>query len=156
MLAQLQQVPAGDTAGLSRPTEQPTFAGESPVGHVMTVAGPISPDDLGFTLMHEHLLTNFWHAHHRFDLAGMPEDDRYITDELVRLVGTGGRTLVDCTPVGINRDPAGIRDLAARTGMQVVMGCGWYRDSYYPAAAEIDRRTVDDLATELVTEIRTG
>lgn len=125
-------------------------------GHVMTVAGPISPDDLGFTLMHEHLLTSFWHAHDRFDLAGMPEDDRYITDELVRLTGTGGRTLVDCTPVGINRDPVGIRDLAARTGVQVVMGCGWYRDSYYPAAAQIDRRHVDDLAAELVGEIRTG
>ena len=40
-----------------------------------------------------------------------------------------------------------------RTGIQVVMGCGWYRDCYYPAAAEIERRSVDSLADELVAEI---
>ena len=53
-----------------------------PGEYVMTVQGPIAPDDLGFTLMHEHLLTRFWHATHRFDLAGMPEDPRYIVEEL--------------------------------------------------------------------------
>ncbi|SCL26902.1 phosphotriesterase-related protein [Micromonospora rhizosphaerae] len=122
----------------------------------MTVNGPISPDELGFTLMHEHLLTRFWHATHRFDLAGMPEDERYIVEELTALAATECRTLVDVTPVGINRDPAALRDLSRRTGIQVVMGCGWYRDSYYPATAEIDRRSVDSLADELITEIETG
>ena len=36
------------------------------------------------------------------------------------------------------------------------MGCGWYRDHYYPASAEIDRRSVDSLADELVAEIEQG
>jgi predicted metal-dependent phosphotriesterase family hydrolase len=121
--------------------------------HVMTVEGPIAPDDLGFTLMHEHLLTRFWHATHRYDLAGMPEDDRYIIEELASLTETGCKSLVDVTPVGINRKPAALRDLARRTGIQVVMGCGWYRDHYYPASVEIDRRSVDSLADELVAEI---
>jgi predicted metal-dependent phosphotriesterase family hydrolase len=124
--------------------------------HVMTVQGPISPDELGFTLMHEHLLTSFWHATHRFDLAGMPEDERYIVEELSALTATGCKSLVDVTPVGINRDPAALRDLAKRTGIQLVMGCGWYRDSYFPAPAEIDRRSVDSLADELVAEIEEG
>ncbi|HET7667338.1 MAG TPA: hypothetical protein VFK56_14970 [Mycobacterium sp.] len=127
-----------------------------PGEYVMTVQGPIAPDDLGFTLMHEHLLTRFWHATHRFDLAGMPEDPRYIVEELAGLTAAGCRSLVDVTPVGINRSPAGLRDLAHRTGVQVVMGCGWYRDCYYPAAAEIDRRSVDSLADELIAEIETG
>ena len=124
--------------------------------HVMTVEGPIAPDDLGFTLMHEHLLTRFWHATHRYDLAGMPEDERYIVEELAVSTATGCKSLVDVTPVGINRDPAALRDLARRTGIQVVMGCGWYRDHYYPASAEIDRRSVDSLADELVAEIEQG
>src|SRR5207344_2936607 len=37
-----------------------------------------------------------------------------------------------------------------------VMGCGWYRTAYYPAEARIDRRSVDDLADELVAEIEGG
>ena len=36
------------------------------------------------------------------------------------------------------------------------MGCGWYRTAYYPAEARIDRRTVDDLADELVREFEDG
>jgi len=43
-----------------------------------------------------------------------------------------------------------------KAGVQVVMGCGWYRGSYYPPEARIDRRTVDDLAAELIAEFTDG
>ena len=36
------------------------------------------------------------------------------------------------------------------------MGCGWYRGAYYPAEALIDRRSVEDLADELVREAEEG
>jgi phosphotriesterase-related protein len=36
------------------------------------------------------------------------------------------------------------------------MGGGWYRTAYYPAEARIDRRSVDDLADELVRESDDG
>jgi phosphotriesterase-related protein len=36
------------------------------------------------------------------------------------------------------------------------MGCGWYRTAYYPPEALIDRRSTDDLATELILEITQG
>jgi phosphotriesterase-related protein len=36
------------------------------------------------------------------------------------------------------------------------MGCGWYRGAYYPPEARIDRRSVDDLADELVGEATDG
>ena len=36
------------------------------------------------------------------------------------------------------------------------MGCGWYREAYYPPEARIDRRSVDDLAAELIGELRDG
>jgi phosphotriesterase-related protein len=36
------------------------------------------------------------------------------------------------------------------------MGCGWYRGAYYPADALIDRRSVDELADELVREATDG
>ena len=91
-----------------QPATRPERTANSMHEYVMTVQGPISPDELGFTLMHEHLLTRFWHATHRFDLAGMPEDDRYIVEELAALTATGCKSLVDVTPIGINRNPAGL------------------------------------------------
>jgi phosphotriesterase-related protein len=36
------------------------------------------------------------------------------------------------------------------------MGCGWYRDAYYPPELLVDRRTVDSLADELVREAIEG
>lgn len=126
------------------------------VPHVMTVLGAVDPTEIGFTLMHEHLLTRFAHATHRYDLAGMPEDDKYILGELRDFGLAGGGTLVDVTAVGINRQPSDLRSLSERTGVHVVMGCGWYRDHYYPDSAEIGRRTVSSLADELLGEIATG
>ena len=36
------------------------------------------------------------------------------------------------------------------------MGAGWYREAYYPAEALIDRRSVDDLADEIVRDATDG
>ncbi len=36
------------------------------------------------------------------------------------------------------------------------MGCGWYREAYYPAELLVDRRSVDELADQLVVEIEAG
>jgi phosphotriesterase-related protein len=36
------------------------------------------------------------------------------------------------------------------------MGSGWYRDAYYPAEALIDRRSVADLADEIIREATVG
>jgi predicted metal-dependent phosphotriesterase family hydrolase len=40
--------------------------------------------------------------------------------------------------------------------LHIVMGSGWYRGAHYPAEALIDRRSVDDLAAEIVREIEEG
>lgn len=123
---------------------------------VTTVTGDVHPEAAGFTLPHEHLLTQFWHARHRFDLASMPEDTQYIVDELRDFSASGGTTVVDVTPNGLNRNPEELRELSARTGVQVVMGCGWYRDHYYPAEALLESRSVHDLSQELIQEIVDG
>jgi phosphotriesterase-related protein len=46
--------------------------------------------------------------------------------------------------------------IARQSGLHVVMGCGWYRGMHYPPEALVDRRTVDDLADELVHELEAG
>jgi len=123
---------------------------------VMTVSGPIPPERVGFTLPHEHTGIFLWHVRDRWDYWELTPDELTLADELRDFRRRGGSTLVDLTLPGIGRDPERLRRLASRTGVQIVMGCGWYREAYYPVEALIDRRSVDDLAEELIGELRDG
>jgi predicted metal-dependent phosphotriesterase family hydrolase len=126
------------------------------MAHVQTVAGPIAPDALGFTLPHEHTQIALWHIESRWDYWQLTRDEAVIVEELGRFRAAGGASIVDLTLPGVGRDPAWLVGLAERTGLNIVMGCGWYRTAYYPAEARVDRRTVDDLADELVREAADG
>jgi len=123
---------------------------------VMTVGGPIPPDRIGFTLPHEHTGIYLWHVQDRWDYWELTPDELVLADELADFRRRGGSTLVDLTGPGAGRDPERLRRLSARSGVQIVMGCGWYRGAYYPPEARIERRTVDDLAAELIAEFRDG
>jgi phosphotriesterase-related protein len=122
----------------------------------MSVSGPIPPERIGFTLPHEHTGISLWHIEGRWDYWELSPDEDLVGDELRDFRRRGGSTLVELTLPGIGRDPERLRRLASRTGTQIVMGCGWYREPYYPADAQIDRRTVDSLADELIAEFRDG
>jgi phosphotriesterase-related protein len=122
----------------------------------MTVSGPIPPERVGFTLPHEHTGIHLWHVPDRWDYWELTPDEETVGDELRDFRRRGGSTLVDMTLSGVGRDPERLRRLATRTGVQIVMGTGWYRQSYYPADALIDRRSVDDLAAEMVAEFADG
>jgi phosphotriesterase-related protein len=122
----------------------------------MTVSGPIPPDKLGFTLPHEHTGISLWHVANRWDYWELTPDEDLIIEELRDYRRRGGGTLVDLTPPGVGRDPDRLRRLASASGVNIVMGCGWYREAYYPAEALVDRRSVDDLAAEMVAELEHG
>ena len=123
---------------------------------VMTVSGPIPPDRIGFTLPHEHTSIHLWQIADRWDYWELTPDELLLAEELRDFRRRGGSTLVDLTLPGVGRDPERLRQLASRTGVQIVMGAGWYRGAYYPPEALIDRRSVDDLAAEIVAEFRDG
>ncbi len=123
---------------------------------VQTVLGPVDPSTLGFTLPHEHTAITLWQIPNRWDYWELTWDEPIITAELARFRAAGGSTLVDVTLPGVGRDPGWLVAIARGTGLNVVMGCGWYREAYYPAEALIDRRSVDDLADELVREAEEG
>ena len=126
------------------------------MAHVQTVLGPIEPDALGFTLPHEHTQIALWHIEGRWDYWQLTRDEPVILAELDRFREAGGGGLVDLTLPGVGRDPAWLAGLAEASGLNIVMGCGWYRTAYYPAEAQIDRRSTDDLADELVREATEG
>jgi phosphotriesterase-related protein len=135
---------------------QDPLAGQAPTGYVQTVHGRIPAAELGFVLPHEHTGIHLWQIPNRWDYWELTPDDALLLPELAAYRAAGGRTLVDLTLPGVGRDPLRLRRYAEASGLHIVMGTGWYRTAYYPAEALIDRRTVDDLADELVAGIEGG
>jgi len=118
---------------------------------VMTVLGEVYPEDLGVTLPHEHVFVDLVREY-RGD--GLLNDPALAVQELKAFADAGGRTLVDCTNVGLGRNPRGLVDVARATGLNVVMGCGFYRDPHLPA--ELDRISVAEAADLIVRDIEEG
>ncbi len=126
------------------------------MGEVQTVRDRVAAGEIGFTLPHEHTRCVLWHIPSRWDYWQLTGEEDLIAEELGLFRDAGGSCLVDVTLQSIGRDAARLRRLSEATGLHLVMGCGWYRQAYYPAEARIGRRTVDDLAAELVREFHEG
>jgi predicted metal-dependent phosphotriesterase family hydrolase len=125
-------------------------------GQVQTVRGAVAPGDLGFTLPHEHTKCSLWWIENRWDYWELIGDEPRINEELGAYKALGGGAVVDVTPVGIGRDLERLTRLSQATGLHIVAGSGWYRQAYYPAEARIDRRSINDLADEIVQEFVDG
>jgi phosphotriesterase-related protein len=142
---------------IERPTAVTRQADNPPMApFVQTVLGRIDPTALGFTLPHEHTRCVLWQIPARWDYWELTGEDELILPELTRFRELGGTCLADLTLQSIGRDPARLRRLAEASGLHLVMGCGWYREAYYPAEALIDRRSVGSLADEIVREFEEG
>ncbi|MGE0718822.1 MAG: phosphotriesterase [Alphaproteobacteria bacterium] len=146
-------------------------------GKVQTVCGPVAPEAIGRTLMHEHVLCditppriaarndpgpeitleNVWAINYgqivsarkwRLDLL----DVAVFEVDLMRRAG--GRTIVELSCGGLKPDPQGLRQIAEATDVHIVMGCGHYVDEYQdPRNRE---RTVDDFAQEMIDQVQCG
>jgi phosphotriesterase-related protein len=119
---------------------------------VPTVTGPIPADDLGFTLVHEHLLVDMFRQTRRMDLV--LDDEDLAVGELALFQQAGGTTLVDVTVPGMGRNPAALRRIAERAGVHILMGTGRYRETYYEP--ELWRRSTQDIALEFIAELEDG
>lgn len=125
-------------------------------GLISTVTGPIDPATIEFTLPHEHTAISLWWIENRWDYWELTPDEPIVLAELEHFRSLGGTCLADLTLPGVGRDPEWLCTVSERTGLAIVMGGGWYRDAYYPPEARIDRRSVDDLANELIRDFEEG
>jgi predicted metal-dependent phosphotriesterase family hydrolase len=123
--------------------------------YVQTVDGAVAPEELGLTLTHEHVFLEMWSRDGQ-GYIGQLRDEDVLAAELSAFHSAGGSCLVDQTPGGAGRDPNGLRRLSSRTGVKIVTGCGWYTEPFYPLADDLARRSVADIASQLVREITDG
>ena len=123
-----------------------------PHSTAMTVLGPVSVDDLGVTLPHEHLFLDLWKE---FGREGVLNDVELAVSELQDYVDAGGVTLVEVTPRELGRSPAKLVQVAERTGLHIIMGTSYYRHPYIDRDW-FDRHSVDEVAATLIEDLTVG
>ena len=125
---------------------------------VATVTGTVPSDRLGVTLVHEHVLVDFVGAAEvsprRYDRDAA---FRKALPYLKQVHGLGCRTLVECTPAYLGRDPLLLKQLSEATGLNILTNTGYYgaaNDKFVPAHAW--KETAEQLAARWIAEARTG
>jgi phosphotriesterase-related protein len=150
---------------------------------IQTVVGNIPADALGVTLSHEHLLINTvnptfqepvelserhlayqpvtlenrgwvelnW-ARNRDNL--ILDDEETAIAELTRFYRSGGDSLIDVTSIGIGRDPRALARIARATGVNIVMGSGYYvQPTHPPRVQEMSETAIRD---EIIRDFAVG
>jgi phosphotriesterase-related protein len=146
------------------------------------VLGAIAAEAAGVTLPHEHLLIDFkvmfvepaaasdkgraWEPVSLANLGWIRQnfnsnldnlrlvDERVARDEILLFKQVGGQTVIDPTNRSLGRDPLALARIARATGLNVVMGAGYYVAAAHPP--DMDARSADDLAREIVADVRAG
>lgn len=93
----------------------------------MTVNGPINPDSMGVTLTHEHILVDFIGA----DSTGYFRWNRdsvisRVLPAVLKAKKAGVKTIFECTPEYLGRDPLLLRELSERSGISFITNTGYY------------------------------
>jgi len=114
----------------------------------MTVLGPIPAAELGVTDAHDHLFLRS---------PALPGQDFDNVEKAVEEVaGSDLETIVEVTPIGLGRNPAGMREVSERTGVHIVAATGYHRDAHYPPDHWVHTATVEQLAERIVADLRDG
>jgi phosphotriesterase-related protein len=116
------------------------------------VTGRATGEQLGPTAVHEHLYCDISVHSGRED--NILTDVPLMADELAYVRGAGGCTVVDVTPEGVGRNPAMLKAISERSGVQVVSGIAFYTEETYPAWVRGSTET--QIADYLVREIEEG
>lgn len=125
---------------------------EAELQTVQTVTGPVSTDELGLALVHEHLLVDMYEP--SLSSAGVLLDEQTAIEELVPFRDAGGRTVVEQTTIGLHPDWEGLRRISIASGVNVITGTGVYWHRFRPAW--VDAMDEDALVMRFVSELSEG
>lgn len=124
--------------------------GSISLSKIQTVLGPISPEDLGITMMHEHIVARFNEKLENRELD-------YAVKELKKVKMMGCQTIVEVSPPRMFLEGKGGRNIqflqkvAKETGLNIICCTG-----YYQIPPEIKKKSAEDIACEMIKEITEG
>lgn len=153
-------------------------------GKAQTVLGLVDAEDLGIILPHEHLfvdntcffkeptnpeereicyqklsLDNLWYVKRNIFSNSdnmVLDDEKMAIDEVNYFKKANGKTIVDVTPIGMGWNPQGLVNVSKATGVNIMMGIGYYVASTYKPEMRIEKKSEEDIAEEFMKAIRDG
>ncbi|MBE5868428.1 MAG: phosphotriesterase-related protein [Lachnospiraceae bacterium] len=158
---------------------------------INSVCGQLSREQLGVVTTHEHVLLDLTAFYQALPVPGVEDpasqkvemwnlgilsrdcyalkDNLLLTDEetqtreILQFKLAGGDTVVDASLPGIGRDPVALRRIAEKTGLNIIMGTGFYVGETHPEqlATMTDRQVADLMVKELTegadgTDVKAG
>lgn len=121
---------------------------------IVTVTGEIPASAIGKTLHHEHLLVDFIGAdsisYERWNKDSVVEK---VLPYLLEIKNLGYKTLVECTPAYLGRDPQLMKTLSEKSGIQIITNTGYYsavggkfipKHGFTETAVQLAERWIDE------------
>ncbi|HKI90140.1 MAG TPA: hypothetical protein VKA38_14015 [Draconibacterium sp.] len=125
---------------------------------IITVSGEIPANQIGKTLHHEHLLVDFIGADSiSYDRWNKDEVVKKVLPYLLEIKKMGYKTLVDCTPAYLGRDPELLKMLVEKSGLQIITNTGYYSamgGKFIPKHGFTE--TAEQLANRWIDEAKNG
>jgi phosphotriesterase-related protein len=117
------------------------------------VLGSIDTENLGFTLMHEHIMVLNWAMRQAF--AGWYDREKHVEQTVAELRSAkerGVRTIVDLTPINLGRDIFVMREIAEKAEMQIIAATGFY----WSEESSLENWPVEHLVEFLLQDVEKG
>ena len=142
----------------------------------------LKKSDLGIVAPHEHVLLDLTAFYQQLPVSGIEDpatqkvemwnlgilsrdcyalkdnlvldDEALAIKELCFYKNAGGNTIVDASLPGIGRNPEGLKRISKATGLNIIMGTGFYVGETHPE--ELDYMTEDEIDQLMVDELEQG
>ena len=120
---------------------------------VNTMRGPVDTSEIGFTLMHEHVIIRSWGVFENWPHLWDPDAE---VDRAAKLLNqakaAGVDTMLDLTTVDLGRDIPRLKQIADKVDINIIVATGvWMAPPSY-----IRRQSVDALADMFIHDIEEG
>ncbi|MCL4560914.1 MAG: phosphotriesterase-related protein [Chloroflexi bacterium] len=120
---------------------------------IRTVLGDISPDQLGVTYGHEHLLWQPPQEEAGDSDLGLDSLEAAI-QEVTRFKAGGGGALVEMSTLELLRSPQELKRISEATGVHIIATSGHHKEKF--SREVISGMTVDEMTAEIVRDITQG
>lgn len=119
---------------------------------INTVLGPIEPKDMGFTLMHEHLMIGASGLYRSYpDLYG-PNCEEKVIESLKKAKKDGVDTIIDATTFDLGRDTRLLTLASEQSGVNIINVTGWWLD----VPRFLKGVSANQMAEEFIRDIEEG
>lgn len=150
--------------------------------NINSVRGVLSREQLGVVAPHEHVLLDLTAFYQELPVPGVEDpatqkvemwnlgilsrdcyalkdnlllnDEDIAAEELTFFKNAGGNTVVDASLPGIGRNPEGLARISDKTGLNIIMGTGFYVGETHPQA--LTHMTEEAIGALMVKELTEG